>query len=287
MEIDELIRIVHKIDILDKSISKLNTTGLYRSTLKGRGLTFDSIRKYEVGDDIRNINWNVTARFRETYFNTFTEDKERIVWILIDVSSSGAFGTRIRTKLDLEIEIAATLIYSCIKKNDAVGVIFFSDRVEKFIKPGKGMAAFVNIAKELVELKPCRNSTNLAGGLQFLMSINHKSSLVFILSDFISRDYSIYCKMLALKHQLIAIRVYDERELGLPKLGWAKLKEAESKREKWVNTSSIKLKNGLNDNFISVENYLKQAFNTQPNNILTINTGENVIEKLLKFMGSR
>jgi uncharacterized protein (DUF58 family) len=286
MELEELIRNIRKIEILNKSISKQKLSGLHNSSLKGRGLTFDSVRKYEIGDDIRNINWNVTARFRETYINTFTEDKERIVWILIDVSSSGAFGTKRCSKLDLEIEIAATLIYSCIKNNDAVGVIFFSDKIEKFFKPAKGMMAFVHMVKELVDIQPCGNSTNLCNGLQFLMSINHKSSLIFILSDFISSDYSVYCKTVALKHELIAIRVYDEKEFELPKLGWVRLKEAESKKERWENTSSEKFKNSLHNSFTNAENYFKETFSAIPNNTLTINTGENFNEKLFKFMGS-
>jgi uncharacterized protein (DUF58 family) len=287
MELEDLIRNVQKIEILNKSFSKQKLAGLYSSKLKGRGLTFDSIRKYEIGDDIRNINWNVTARFKETYVNTFTEDKERIVWILLDISSSGVFGTKIRSKIDLEIEIAATLIYSCIKKNDAVGVIFFSDKVEKVIKPAKGMAAFVYISKELVNIKPCGCSTNLCEAIHFLMNISPKSSLVFILSDFITAGYSPYCKTLALKHELIAIKVYDEREAGLPGLGWVKLKEAESKKERWVNTSSAKFNNSLANNFEQREVYFKEAFNAIPNNTLAISTGDDYIEKLLKFMDSR
>lgn len=287
MEIEQLIRTVQKIDILNKNTSKHRSGGLHNSMLKGRGITFDAVRKYEVSDDIRNINWNVTARFRETHTNTFVEDKERIVWILVDISGSTAFGTKVSSKLDLEIEIAATLTYSCIKKNDAVGVMFFSDKIEKLIKPAKGMNAFGNIIKELVEIKPGGNSTELSNSLRFLMSIALKSSVVFILSDFLSNNYGAHCKALAVKHDVIAIRIYDESELELPKLGWVKFREAESDEEKWINTSSEKFRKNLRENFLVSESYFKETFRAYPGNMMTITTGENFIERLLKFMNAR
>ena len=281
-----MMRIVQKIDVLSKSMSRQKFSGAYSSTIKGRGLTFNSIRRYEIGDDTKDINWNATARFRETYINTFIEDKDRLVWIIIDVSGSSTFGTNKRSKLDLEIEIAATLAYSSIKKNDAVGIIFFSDKIEGYVYPAKGIVAFGRLAKQMVSINPCGNSTDLYQCLDFLIKISHKRSLVILISDFMASNYAPLCKTLCLKHELMAIRIYDEKEYTLPKLGWIRLKEAESKREKWVNTRSVKFKNGFQDNFKQAEEYFQQAFCNNPLNTLAISTGDNPMEKLLKFMDS-
>jgi uncharacterized protein (DUF58 family) len=283
MELEELISTVRRIDILDKSSYKQKLSGLYTSTIKGHGLTFDSIRKYQVADDSKNINWNATARFREPYVNIFTEDKERLVWIVIDVSGSTFFGTGNRSKVDLEIEIGATLAYSALKNNDAVGVIFFSDKIEGLIQPNKGMRNFWHIAKKMVDIKPAEAKTDISFALQLLMKIGGKRSMIFMLSDFMGDDYSAAVKILEQNHKLIAIKVYDEIERSLPGIGWVKLRDSESGDEQWANTSSSKFKIKYNNRFAKAENYFSETFSHSPNT-LTISTSENAVEKLLKFM---
>lgn len=287
MELDELLSTVQKIEILDRSIYKQKLSGAYNSQLKGQGLTFDSIRKYEAGDDVRDINWNVTARFQEPYINTYIEDKKRLIWIIIDVSGSTIFGTDRRSKLDLEIEIGATLAYSSIKKNDLVGVIFFSDKIEKLIQPARGMQNFLHIAKEMVSIKPGEKKTDIGNALQFFSRVNNKRSLIFLLSDFIGDNYAPYLKILEQKHELIAIKVYDKREQNLPDVGWIKLRDLESGKESWVNTAAIKFKKNLSTQFEKSEKFFDETFHYNQMNTLKIGTNENIEEKLLKFMGSR
>jgi uncharacterized protein (DUF58 family) len=287
MNLEELIGTVQKIDIVDKSLYKQKRSGSYTSTLKGHGLTFDTIRKYEIGDDVKNINWNVTARLREPYVNTFTDDKERLIWIIIDVSGSTILETNYRNKFDLEIEIGAVLAYSAIKRNDSVGIIFFSNKIEKIIMPNKGMASFWHIAKTMVDMTASGKTTDINIALQLLMKIGRKRSIVFILSDFISDDYMPSVKVLQQNHNIIAIRIYDELEYDFPNVGWVKLKDAETGIQKWVNTSSKKFKKNFSDQFEIIDVYFKNTFNYHTKSTLSINTRENVVEKLLKFMNEQ
>jgi uncharacterized protein (DUF58 family) len=284
MELDDLIKTVQKIDLMDKTISRQKKAGSRTGSLKGHGLSFDSIRKYEIGDDTKNINWNVTARFRDTYINTFVEDKEQVVWILIDTSGSTVFGSKFKSKFDLEIEIGATLAYSALKNNDSVGVIFFSNKIEKLIQPSKGMKNFWHIAKEMVNIKPCHKTINIDIALQYLMKIGSRSSLIFILSDFIGENYNSYVKIIEQNHKLIAIKVYDEMDNHFPDVGWIKLKDSESAKERWVNTSSVGFKNNYRSQFEKKDQYFNKTFLTTPLNTLKISTGENVIEKLMQFI---
>jgi uncharacterized protein (DUF58 family) len=284
MEFEELIRTVRKIDISDKNIYVQKLSGLYQSKLKGDGLSFDSIRKYEIGDDVRDINWNVTARFNEPHINTFTEDKQRLIWIIIDVSGSSIFGANKRNKIDLEIEIGANLAYNAIKNGDSVGAIFFSDKVEKMIPPAKGMQNFWLIAKTMTDIKPSGKPTNLNSALEFLIKINSKRSLAFVLSDFIDNRYADYLKNLQQKHKLIAIKVFDKLEREFPNIGWIKLKDAETGKDQWVNTGSAKFRKSFNDRFETADLYFKNAFSNNRLNTLLIATDDNVEEKLLNFI---
>ena len=284
MKLEELIKTVQKIDLLSNTVSKQKLAGGNPSPFKGRGIVFDSIRKYEAGDDIRNINWKVTARFIDTYVNTYHEDKVRRIWILIDVSGSSFLGTERRCKLDLEIEIAATLAYSAIRKNDSVGVIFFSDKIERLIMPISGMSGFWHIAKALVECKPCDGNTSLNVALNFLMKMNCSSSLVFIVSDFMTSGYERACATFAQQNDILTVRVHDKIEYNIPKIGWVKLRDIESGKEKWINASSdrfneIQKKNNMQE----FENYTK-FLNTYGIRNIDLGTEENIIEKLSFLM---
>ena len=284
MEFEELIQTVKKIDISDKNSYIQKLSGLYNSKLKGDGLSFDSIRKYEPGDDVRDINWNVTARFCEPHINTFTEDKQRLVWLIIDISGSSVFGTSARSKMDLEIEVGAILAYNAIKNNDSVGIVFFSDKIEKLIQPCKGMQNFWLIAKTMVEMLPCGKSTDIGGALQLLMRINSKRSIIFILSDFVDDNYGNHLKIMAQKHKLIAIKVNDEKESSLPLIGWVKLRDSETGEEKWVNTNSVKFKRDFAKQFEDADELFKSCFTNNHLSSLKIATNDNVIEKLMNFV---
>jgi uncharacterized protein (DUF58 family) len=284
MKLDELIKTVQKIDLLSNTISRQKLAGSNPSPFKGRGIVFDSLRKYEPGDDVRDINWKVTARFLDTYVNTFNEDKVRRIWLLVDVSGSSLVGTNRRSKIDLEVEVAATLAYSAIRKNDSVGVIFFSDKIERLIMPIKGMSGFWYIARALVESKPCAGTTSIDVALNFLMKLNTSSSLVFIISDFLTTGYERACATFAQQNDVLTVRVFDKIEYKLPKLGWVKLRDIESGSEKWINT-----RNGQFD-AVHQENHTKQLDNytsfLRKNGIknIAVGTDEDMIEKLSFLM---
>jgi uncharacterized protein (DUF58 family) len=286
MELNELIQKIQKVELLSKSVTHQKLSGLFNSSFKGRGLSFNSIRKYESGDDIRTINWNVTARIREPYTNTYTEDRERLIWIMIDVSGSGVFGTNKQSKADLAIEIGATLAFSALSNNDRVGVIFFSDRIEKLIQPARGMVNFWRIAKEMIHISPQGKSTDLTNALQYLLKINRQKSLIFLLSDFICKDYQAAAKVVAQQHELTPIRVFDNKEQSLPNVGWAKFKDAESGHEKWVNTGSKVFKDMYNSRYKEVEQYYNETFDRLSGGKLTIGTGDDYIQQLISFMSS-
>ncbi len=284
MELNELIKTVQRIDLLSNSVSKQKLAGASHSLLKGRGVVFDSIRKYEAGDDIRTINWSVTARFRESYVNTFNEDKVRRIWLLIDISGSTMLGSHRRRKIDLEIEIAATLAYNAIRKNDSVGVIFFSDKIVRLIMPIKGMSSFWHIARAMVESKPCAGTTNINCALVFLMKINCTGSVVFIISDFITTGYERSCAIFSQQNDVLAIRVYDKMEHQLPKLGWVKLKDIESGKQRWINTSAAEFNKTYQATQLkNEENYASFLTKNAIKNI-SVRTDDDIIEKLSLIM---
>jgi len=287
MVFDDLMRIIQKVNIVSKELTNQKALGLHNSPFRGRGIVFDSVRKYEIGDDIRTINWNVTAKFKETYVNTFKEDKERLIWLLIDISGSVVFGTDKYSKWELEQILSASIAFSSIKANNAVGVIFFSNKVEGCIRPAKGMTAFGYIARNIIDFKPNGNATDIIPALELLMSSGNKCSLVFILSDFITQNYKTYCKLLMQKHELIAIRVYDKMETCFSDLGWVNLKDAENMSSNWINTSSAKIKNSLIKNFEDTEKYFYEVFSINAHNILNISTNDDPVEKLVRFMYNR
>ena len=286
MELDELIREIEKMEMLSRQVSHQKLAGLFNSSFKGRGVSLDAIRRYEPGDDVRDINWNVTARFQETYINTFTEDKERLIWILLDTSGSGRFSTSGKSKFEIAVLLAATLAYSAVDNNDRVGVICFNGKVQQVIQPARGMLHFWRIAKELVSLKPQGRSAGLNEALEFLMKINNKSSLVFLLSDFMETDYAPSARILAQQHQLAAIRIFDEKEKHLPTLGWVNLLDSETGKAKWVNTFSGKFKKEYQAQFEKVEAYFEQAFISGTVNKLSLSSRDNYQEKLFSFLYS-
>jgi uncharacterized protein (DUF58 family) len=237
MKLEDLIKTVQKIDLMSGKLSNQKRSGGTLSIFKSRGSSFNSIRRYEIGDDIKNINWQATARFRETFVNTYNEDKVKTVWIIIDISGSSAMGTISKTKIDLELEIAITIAYSAIKQNDSVGVIFFSDTIQRLVMPINGMTGFWQIAKAMIESKPCAGNTDIKSSLDFLMKNSVSGNLIFIISDFLAEGYASSAAILAQHNDFFTIRVYDRIEKQFPKLGWVQMMDFESRKKQWMNTS--------------------------------------------------
>ena len=242
MDTKELFKKVRKIEIKTKGLSNQIFSGHYHSSFKGRGMTFSEVREYQYGDDIRNIDWNVTARFNNPFIKIFEEERELTVMLLIDVSGSNEFGTNKELKEEQMTEIAAVIAFSAIHNNDKVGVIFFSDKIEKFIPPKKGTSHILRIIRELVDFKPESQKTDIAEGLRYLTNIIKKKCTVFIVSDFMDKGFDNALKIAGNKHDLVALRVYDKRELELPKIGLAKVYSKETGKNMWVDTSSRKVR---------------------------------------------
>ena len=239
MEATELFKKVRKIEIKTRGLTNHIFSGQYHIAFKGRGMTFSEVREYQYGDDVRNIDWNVTARFHRPFVKIFEEEREMTVMLLIDVSSSNDFGSSEATKRDITAEIAAVLAFSAIQNNDKVGVIFFSDRVEKFIPPKKGSSHILRIIREIVSFKPQYNGTDIGEGLKFLTSSIKKRTTAFLISDFMtSKSFEQEMRIAARKHDLISLRITDKRELILPKIGLLKFRDNETNKEFWVDTST-------------------------------------------------
>lgn len=287
METAELLKRVRAIEIKSRGLSRNIFAGEYHSAFKGRGMTFSEVREYQYGDDIRSIDWNVTARFNHPYVKVFEEERELTVMLLVDVSGSSVFGTEQMLKKNLITEISAILAFSAIQNNDKIGVVFFSDRVEKFIPPKKGRKHILHIIRELINFEPLGKSTDMSVPLRFLSSVIKKRCTAFVLSDFISQGYEDALKIASNKHDLVALRIYDRRETELPDVGLMKLRDAESGEEKWIDTSSAKMrkvysswweKHKADTDELLVHNGVDQAH---------ISTGEDYVKPLVKLFKSR
>lgn len=239
METTDLFKKVRKIEIKTRGLSNHIFSGQYHSAFKGRGMTFSEVREYQYGDDIRNIDWNVTARFHRPFVKIFEEEREMTVMLLIDVSGSNDFGSVDATKRDITAEIAAVLAFSAIQNNDKVGVIFFSDQIEKFIPPKKGTSHILRIISEIVTFKPQHRRTDIGEGLKFLTSAIKKRTTAFLISDFVTnKPFEQELRIAAKKHDLISLRITDKRELIIPKMGLVKFRDSETGEERWVDTST-------------------------------------------------
>jgi len=238
METKELLKKVRKIEIKTRRLSNHIFSGEYHSHFKGRGMTFSEVRKYHHGDDIRDIDWNVTAKLNEPHIKIFEEERELTMMLMVDVSKSESFGTRVQQKRDLITELCAVLSFSAIQNNDKVGVIFFTDQIELYIPPKKGKSHILRIIRELIEFKPENTGTNISEALRFLSSVIKKKCIVFALSDFQDVDYDKNLKIAANKHDLTAIRVVDKAEESLPNLGLIQMLNPETGKINWVDTSS-------------------------------------------------
>ena len=243
MESNELIKKVRRIEIKTRRISNNIFAGEYHTAFKGRGMSFSEVREYQYGDEVRFIDWNVTARYRRPYIKVYEEERELTVMLLVDVSKSNLFGSGEQLKRDIINEIAATLAFSTIQNNDKVGVIFFSDKIEKFIPPQKGRKHVLYIIRELIYFKPASNSTDIEVVLKYLTNVIKKRCTAFVLSDFIApNNYNDAAVIANRKHEIIRLRVYDQRDREIPDVGLIKLKDPETEKRMWVNTSSKKVR---------------------------------------------
>src|SRR5690554_21116 len=239
METKELLKKVREIELKTRGLTKQVFSGEYHSAFKGRGMTFSEVKNYQYGDDVRNIDWNVTARFNEPFIKVFEEERELSVFLVLDISGSNNFGTKLKSKKELMLEVAAVLAFSAVANNDKIGAIFISDHVEKYIPPKKGRSHALMILREMILLKPKSKTTHLNEGLRFFRNVVKKRSICFLISDFYDdRDFIEGLKIANSKHDMIALRLYDPAGKTLPRFGLVKMYDAEQNTVRWVNTSS-------------------------------------------------
>lgn len=286
MDTKELLKRVRKIEIKTRRLSDHIFSGEYHSSFKGRGMTFSEVRKYQFGDDIRNIDWNVTAKLNEPHVKIFEEERELTMILMVDVSGSELFGTVSQLKKDTITEISATLSFSATQNNDKIGLILFSDEIELFIPPSKGKTHVLRIIRELIEYKPKSKKTNISGALKYLANIQKKKAIVFVLSDFIDEGYEQDLKLIGKKHDLTGIRVYDKAEEEIPDLGVVMMKDPENDKSFYVNTSSKSLRNSFNKHYADRVKYFKNAFSRSGSGVIETRVDESYVKQLLNFFKS-
>ncbi len=287
MDASEIFKKVRKIEIKTRGLSNQIFSGQYHSIFKGRGMAFSEVREYQYGDDIRSIDWNVTARFNHPFVKIFEEERELTVMLLIDVSGSNIFGTQVAMKEDVITEIAALLAFSAIHNNDKVGVIFFSNKIEKFIPPKKGTTHILRIIRELVDFKTENQGTNIAESLRFLTNAIKKKCTAFILSDFMDKNFDEALQIANSKHDLIAIKISDPREYEMPDIGLVKFKDAETAKNIWVDTSDLKTRKLYNNWYSENEKYLKKVFVKSGVDVANIRTDEDYVKPLINLFKRR
>lgn len=287
METIDLLKQVRAIEIRTKGLSSQIFSGEYHSAFKGRGMSFSEVREYIPGDDIRSIDWNVTARFNHPYVKVFEEEREMTVMLLVDISGSGNFGTSKQFKRELITELCAVLAFSAIQNNDKTGVMLFSDRVEKFIPPKKGRTHILRIIKELLEFKPEGKGTDLASGLRYFTNMVKKRCIAFVISDFVSSDFSEALKVASRKHDLVAIRINDQREASIPDMGLVYFEDNESGSKVLVDTSDTKTREIYKRGFMEREKNLVEQLNRSGVDHVKISTGESYVGPLVNLFKRR
>ncbi|WP_431167120.1 DUF58 domain-containing protein [Tenacibaculum halocynthiae] len=283
MDTKELLKKVRKIEIKTRRLSNHIFGGEYHSTFKGRGMTFSEVRQYQYGDDIRAIDWNVTARYNEPYIKVFEEERELTMMLMVDISGSEFFGTNQQFKKDTITEIAATLAFSAIQNNDKVGLILFSDQVELFIPPKKGKTHVLRIIRELIEFEPKSKETSIDEALKFLSNIMKKKAIVFMLSDFLDEGYERTLKIAGNKHDVTGIKVYDKHDQEIPNLGMVPMMDAETGNLHLVNTSSSSVRSQYKANALRLADYFKTTFRKSGAGIINIRADESYVKKLLAY----
>jgi len=287
VEATELLKKVRRIEIKTRGLSRHIFAGEYHSAFKGRGIAFSEVREYQYGDDIRSIDWNVTARFNHPYVKVFEEERELTVMLLIDVSGSGYFGTKGSYKRDLMTEVAAVLSFSAIYNNDKIGVIFFSDKVEKFITPQKGRKHILRIIRELLDFRPESRQTDLSEPLRFLTNAIKKRCTAFIISDFIVPDFEEPLRIASNKHDIVALKVYDPLEMAIPDIGLVKVFDSETGVEKWIDTSSKVTRNAYGEWWKTHIELIRNVFKRCRVDSTELRTDLDYVKPLIQFFESR
>lgn len=284
---NEILKKVRKIEIKARGLSRQLFSGEYHSAFKGRGMAFSEVREYQYGDDIRSIDWNVTARLHHPYVKIFEEERELTVMLLVDVSGSNRFGTHHQFKEELVAEVAATLAFSAIQNNDKVGVILFSDRIEKSIPPKKGSSHILRIIRELITFRPSSNGTNLSQALGYFSNVIKKRCTAFLLSDFYDDNYTDALKIASSKHDLVAIRIADERELRLPDLGLAKFYDPETDETIWIDTADSNIRRDFESRYAEHVNRVEETLRKYGIDRTILYTGEDYVKELKRLFEKR
>lgn len=288
METSEILKKVRKIEIKTRGLSQNIFAGQYHSAFKGRGMAFAEVREYQFGDDVRDIDWNVTARFRKPYVKVFEEERELTVMLLVDVSGSLDFGTRSRMKSEMATEIAATIAYSAIQNNDKIGVVFFSDRIEKYIPPKKGRKHILYIIREMLDFKPESRKTDIGGAMEFFTRVMKHRTTAFVLSDFYDRhDFFKQMQIANNKHDVMAIQVYDKWAKALPDVGLVKVVDAESGHEMYVDTSSKKVRAAHARYWIERQQMLKDTLSRANVDWVSVATDDDYVKAMMHLFASR
>ncbi|RUA18104.1 MAG: DUF58 domain-containing protein [Flavobacteriia bacterium] len=287
MDTKELLKKVRKIEIKTRRLSDHIFGGEYHSTFKGRGMTFSEVRQYQFGDDVRSIDWNVTARYNEPFVKVFEEERELTMMLMVDVSGSELFGTADQFKKEVITEISATLAFSAMQNNDKVGVILFSDEVELYIPPKKGKSHVLRIIRELLEFTPKSSRTNIAEALKFLTNVMKKKAIVFVLSDFIADDYDNTLRIVGNKHDVTGIRIFDEKEESIPNLGMVQMQDAETGTLQLVNTQSKKVRYAYGEFHKQKVAYFMDSFTKSGCGVINCRVDESYVRKLLGYFKRR
>lgn len=287
MEASELLKKVRELEIKSKRLTNHLFTGEYHSAFKGRGMVFKEVKEYHAGDDVRFIDWNVSARMNDTFTKVFEEERELEVFILVDASASNLMGTRQQTKKELITEIAAVLAFSALNNNDKAGLLFFTDRVEKYIPSKKGRQHALYMVRELVSLQPGHPQTNIVKALQYLNNITRHKSIVFLLSDFADEGYEEALRIAAKKHDVIGIQVYDLLDVQMPNMGLVVVEDPETGEQLWLDTSNKKIRQQYAAQFAKIQQDAKKVFRTAGADLMQIATGQDYVKTLQQFFIQR
>ncbi len=287
MDTKEILKKVRKIEIKTRRLSDHIFSGEYHSSFKGRGMTFSEVRQYQFGDDIRSIDWNVTARYNEPFVKVFEEERELTMMLLVDLSASEFFGTTDQFKRDIITEISATLAFSAIQNNDKVGLLLFSDEIELFIPPKKGKSHVLRIIRELIEFQPKSKKTDITMALRYLSQVMKKKAIVFLLSDFMDDEYDSPLKIASKRHDITGIRIYDKYEVEMPKIGIVPMEDVETGNVILVNTNNRNIRNSYKANYLENVDYFETVFSKSGAGTISTRVDEGYVKKLLGYFKRR
>ncbi|MDB2675255.1 DUF58 domain-containing protein [Flavobacteriales bacterium] len=287
METSDLLKKVRKIELKTRGLSNHIFAGEYHTAFKGKGMAFSEVREYQPGDDIRTIDWNVTARFNTPFIKVFEEERELTVMLIIDVSGSKNFGTQKQMKQELVTELSAVLAFSAIQNNDKIGVIFFSDKVEKFIPPKKGKSHILRIIRELIAFEPENKGTDIGEALRYFNNVIKKRAVCFVISDFMNDNFEAPLKIANKKHDVVTIRINDKREEELPDIGLVQMKDAETGEVKWIDTANKLIRENYQKNYLRNMEEVNQLFKNSGVDTIQLRTDMDYIKPLIQFFKRR